>query len=169
MTTLASPLPLDAPPADILPRTAALLRANGLHPAFRRHGVLLREYWPDDHAQPWRPGLRLSLVGAIGVALGLHHAGDVTWHVIPCVLDETEPPHPALAAVMEHLAVTSIQSVWRWADRQPVDRAIDVVRGAAERAAVTCLSCGAAYGQQHASWCEFRACADHHRSLGGAA
>src|SRR5690349_14404623 len=92
-------LPHDAPPALVLTRAADLLAANGVHPSFYRHGVLLREYWPDDKAQQWRPGLPLSPLGAIGVALGHTRAWAVTTHVVPCTALLDEPSHPAVDAL----------------------------------------------------------------------
>src|SRR5690349_14685102 len=112
MTTLQlgerAALSFDSPPADVLTRAADLLAANGVHPSFYRHGVLLREYWPDDKAQQWRPGLPLSPLGAIGVALGHTRAWAVTTHVVPCTALLDEPSHPAVDALCDHIGVTTL-------------------------------------------------------------
>src|SRR5689334_3044220 len=101
-------LPHDAPPALVLTRAADLLAANGLHPSFYRHGTLYREYWPDEQAQNWRPGLPLSPLGAIGVALGLRNRLDVTAHVIPCADLLDEDNHPAVDALCDHIGLDTV-------------------------------------------------------------
>lgn len=126
----AATLPAAAPPADILNRAA-------------------------DHAEAHTGGSRTLVADAIGAALGHTRPIDVDFYVIPAVIDGAEPPHPAFAAVMAWLAVTSIQSVFRWSSVREPGEIADMLREAAAQATVTCLSCGAPWGQSHRAGCEF--------------
>lgn len=127
----AERLAYDAPVPDILARAAA-------------------------HAEAHTGDTRTLVADAIGAALGHTRPIDVDFYVTPCVIDGEEEPHPAYRAVMAHLAVASIQSVWRWSALRTPGEIADVLRAAGARTEVTCLSCGAPWGQPHRAGCEFQ-------------
>lgn len=116
MSLTVTVLALDAPPAPVLYAAADLLHTYGVHPAFWRHGAFVREYWPDDRVQLWRPGLPLSPLGAIGAAIGLRRAWDVTDHVIGCTVDDAQPCHGAVVALWEQIGGDSLPDLLRWID-----------------------------------------------------
>lgn len=152
---LAASIAWDMPTATVLHGAADLVKAHGLHPAFWRHGVLFREYWPDERTQPWREGLSLSPIGGIGVAIGLRHRGDITHLIIPCVVDPDQPCHDAVVALWTYLGFDNVCDLLGWIDHAGATQVVAALRGAA--AAVTCLSCGAPLGQPHRAGCGFSA------------
>ena len=120
----AEPLAHDAPIPDILDAAAAIIAANGRH---------VGNYWPaldSNIRQPWTPGTPCSADAAIGLAIGLRRAWDVETHIVPAVTspDFDEPPHPALAALMAHLGVDSINAVFAWSDEHEADQIAAVMR-----------------------------------------
>jgi hypothetical protein len=115
-STVPAPAGWYLPTPDVLDTAADRIAAAGLHPAFWRDGVLVREPWPDAQAQPYRPGLRLSMPGAIGVARGLRREADITAHIVPCTVDPDEPCDPAVMALWEHIGGDCLQHLWRWSD-----------------------------------------------------
>lgn len=142
MTIVSPSLALDAPVADILTRAADLLRVHGLH-------AMPGEYWHGADKLGWRPGMALDPLAAIAVAMGAHTHYHVTLLLgsSPLAPGEEWPNlHPAVRAVFDHLGLSGradeqVEAFFHWSDRQ---------------------------------WCHqviatYRACADHHRGLGGAA
>jgi hypothetical protein len=134
VTTIAAPLSHDAPIADILSSAAAYAAAF-------------------DSADT-----RTLVADAIGAALGHHTPGDVDFHVIPAIVGPHDwPPHAAFAAVMSRLG-SSIQDVFWWSSIHTAGQVAAMLRDAA--AAVTCVSCGAPWGQPHAPNCQFTLAAE---------
>ena len=138
-------LPYDAPPADILDAAAAMILACG-------HTV--DDFWPAADLQDWRPGLPLSVAGAVSVARGLTTYRDV-------VAAWSRGTDLAIVALVRHLGFRgpiggALAGLWAWEDRTPgVHVAVALQRCAADvRAAVTCLSCGHTY-PGHYEHCEF--------------
>lgn len=137
--------PPDTPPADILDAAAALILACG-------HTT--DDFWPGADLQDWRPGLPLSVAGAVSVA-----RGHITYD--QAIGAWSRSTDLAIVALARHLGFrgpigAALAGLWAWEDRTPgVFVAVALQRCAADlRAAVTCLSCGHTY-PGHYPHCEF--------------
>lgn len=132
--TLTETLASDAPVADILLAAAGHAEAHD------------------------GPDTRTLVADAIGVALGHLTPAEVDWHIIPAVIyGDDELPHLAFAVVMARLG-GSIQDVFMWSEPRQSAEIAEMLRDCASE--VTCLSCGAPYGQPHRAGCGFELATD---------
>lgn len=112
--------------AAILETAADLIAENGLAGG---------EMWTGARGSvDWRPGVACCAVGAITIAAGYSHPGDVEDHILrPIGLRDL---HPALTALKAQLDITSVRELFRWSDRAAAEaqpaRVVDALRAAAE-------------------------------------
>lgn len=129
-TTIDAGLAYDAPPADILTRAAEVIEANG-----RARGSYFDRDYRVRGTQAWTPDTPCCAAGALGLALGLDNEWDVENAVVPAVgnaMRDHEPPHPAMAALMAHLGVDSVNAVFTWSDEHEAGEIARVMRECAD-------------------------------------
>ena len=113
------------------------------------------DFWPHAHEQDWRPGLPLDITGAVYVVQGI-----TTYRAVVAAM--SRGVDPAIAALAHHLGFrgpieAALPGLWAWEDRTPAAHLVVALQRCAAdlRAAVTCLSCGAPWGQPHRPGCGF--------------
>lgn len=112
-TLPAGPIPdemLTAPIlADILDAAAQLIEQDGTERG---------DWWPDAQGTPWQTGMPCCAAGAIGVAAGYRTASEIGYCVtgVEGTATVRPDPHPAFAALMQHLKVCEPEDVFDWSD-----------------------------------------------------
>ena len=125
MTTITRSLAYDTPVADILTAAADRIAINGLNTG---------HYWPDAMWWEYREGAPTDMVGAIAVTVGVTVLVEVEDRIVPPPDAYTDPAaavaacHPAIRALITHLALPDVEALFAWSDTVDVPTAVTTLQ-----------------------------------------